>query len=227
MLASGYLVPQVCDVFKGEALTYFFYGRPAFRPNLDTEPSGLAHYFPVCLLFKPTLSINVRRVFPFDSGAFNRGFYAKYLHRNMKLGDFGLEADMTSPGKVVSLFFGSNAAYLTGKVDDTPNLDPSEFEAQSYTALLQAKDGNALDSRGSSIEVQTEADIEIAEAVSAIILPSTFADRRTGKTLKGMGIDILPYKTFERSRPNEYMSGIMDLCLSYYVRLNLVREEDL
>ncbi len=227
MLASGYIVPQTCDVFKGEALTYFFYGRPAFRPNLDAEPSGLAHYFPVCLLFKPDILIDVRRVFPFDSGAFDRGFYTKYLHRNMKLGDFGLEPDMTCPGKVVSLFFGSNAAYLTGKIGATPKLDPSEFEAQSYIALLQAKDGNALDSRGSSIEVQTATNVNIAETVSAIILPSTFADGKTGVALSELGIDILPYKTFERSRPNEYMSGIMDLCLNYYIRLGLISKEGL
>jgi hypothetical protein len=226
-LSDGAITPQACNVFKGEALTYFFYGRPAFRPHLDAEPTGLKHYFPVCLLFKPDWVVNVKRVFPFDSGAFQNGFYGAYVHKNMKLGDFGLEADMASPGKVISYFFGSNPAYLLGRGQPRSDIDPSEFEALSYLALINAKDSNTLDSRGSGIEVQTTELVSITDAVAAVVLPSTFADGKTGSKLKKLKIDVLPYRTFERSRPSEYTSQITDLCLSYYVRLGLVAEGDL
>jgi hypothetical protein len=41
VLADGTLTPQDCDEFEGEALTYFFYGRPASRPSLNAAPTGL------------------------------------------------------------------------------------------------------------------------------------------------------------------------------------------
>src|SRR5262249_40288208 len=115
VLADSKVSPHGCTVFTGEALVYLFYGRPAFRPNLDAEPTALKHYFPVFLIFKPTWATKIRRVFPFDSGAFQNEFYRNYVHRKMRLGDFALEPDMTSPGKIVFQFFGSNPAYLLGK----------------------------------------------------------------------------------------------------------------
>lgn len=227
ILTEEAITPQACNVFCGEALTYFFYGRPSFRPNIDAEPAGLKHYFPVCLLFKQEWTTCVKRVFPFDSGAFHNGFYGAYLHNKMQLGDFGLEADMSAAGKVISLFFGSNPAYLVGKPKTLPSIDPSEFEAQSYLALIHAKDSNAVDSRGSGIEVQTTETVSITDAVAAVIIPSTFVDGMTGARLKALGIDALPYRVFERSRPTEYMSQITDICLNYYIRLGVIREDDL
>jgi hypothetical protein len=124
VLSAGAIAPQECNVFTGEALIYFFYGRPAFRPNLDAAPTGLKHYFPVCLLFKPDWTTRVKRIFPFDSGAFQNGLYGAFLHPRMKLGDFGLEADMATPGKIVAKFFGSNPAYLVGNPEPSRDLDP-------------------------------------------------------------------------------------------------------
>jgi hypothetical protein len=227
VLETGTLVPQDCKVFTGEALTYFFYGRPAFRPNMDAEPSSLKHYFPVCLLFRPEWTINIRRLFPFDSGAFHNELYGAYLHKKMKLGDFGLEAHMETPGKVISRFFGSVPAYLRADPKPPSAIDPAEFEAHSYLALIQSKEGNAIDSRGSGIELQTADAIPIGGAVAAIVLPSTFADGSMGTKLKNLGIDVLPYRVHERSRPGEYTSEITTICTHYYVRIGLVAESEL
>jgi hypothetical protein len=146
-LQDGEIRPQTCNVFTGEALTYFFYGRPSFRPNADANPSGLVHYFPVCLLFDPNQVTSLKRVFPFDSGAFHHGFYGAYLHKKMKLGDFGLEPDLATPGKLISLFFGSVPSYLTGRSVSGLKFDPSEFEAASYAALVGSRESNAIDNR--------------------------------------------------------------------------------
>lgn len=227
ILDTGMITPQSCNVFVGEMLTYFFYGRPSFRPKGDSEPTGLKHYFPVCLIFKSDWAANVRRAFPFDSGGFQNGFYAKYFHENTQLGDFGLEPDMTTPGKVVSLFFGSNPAYLIGKSGKTVDVDPAEFEAKGYQALVDAKDTNAIDSRGSGIEIQTAEIIPIVNAVSAVVCPSIFADGAIGTKLRELGIDTIPYRTYERSRPTEYMSEITSICFDYYIRLKIVKEGEI
>ena len=112
MLEDGArLRPQSCDVFEPERLTYFFYGRSAYRPNQDENPNSLHHYLPVCLIFKPEASIAIKRVFPFDSGAFQHDFYRSYLHKDMMLGDFLLEANPESPGRIVRRFFTDNTNY--------------------------------------------------------------------------------------------------------------------
>jgi hypothetical protein len=225
-LADGEIRPQPCDTFTGEALTYFFYGRPSFRPNATANPTSLVHYFPVCLLFDPDRITSLKRVFPFDSGAFQSGLYGAYLHKKMKLGDFGLEPDMATPGRLVSLFFGSPQSYLTGRGLDA-RFDPAQFEAASYSALVNAKDGNAIDSRGSGIEIQTEDALRINGSVIAAIIPSTFADGLTGRQIKSLGIEVIGYRTYERTRPGEYTSQLSDLCLNYYVRRKLIKESDL
>jgi len=226
VLTAGQLEPQPCKVFS-EKLTYLFYGRPAFRPNNDAEPTSLSHYFPVCLIFKPDWAGAIKRIYPFDSGAFEGGFYQAYLHKAMRLADFGLEPNAATPGKLIDCFFGSVPAYLQGRPTATPPFDPSEFEALSYHALINAREGNSIDSRGSGVEIQTDASLPIAEAVSAVVLPSTFADGSTGKTLQALGIDPLPYRVAARSRPSEYMSTITDICFNYYIRTNLITEDDL
>lgn len=220
------LRPQPCTVFEGEALTYLFYGRPSFRPNQSAEPTSLGHYFPICLLFNTEFTIQIKRVFPFDSGAFQSGLYANHLHRNMKLGDFGLEPDASTPPKLISLFFGTVPSYLTGRTTPGP-FDPAQFEAQSYVSIITDRDANSVDSRGSSIEVQTSEAIELKAAIAAVVMPSNFAEGSTGKTLSALGVDILPYRKFERMRPSEYMSEIQTLCMNYYIRKKFLREADL
>lgn len=223
VLESGSIDPQPCNVFKGENLTYLFYGKPAFRPNLNEEPSGLYHYYPVCLIFNESIHFQVKRVFPFDSGAYNLELYSKFLHKNMQLEDFGLVADLSSPGKVVSTFFGNNEKYLRGSSScKSDGLDPSEFEAHSYLALITSRDSNVLDSRLSAIEVQTADVIDLKKCVSAIILPSIFSEGECGKKIGKLFIEQIAYSTFDRHRPSEYMSQITDYCLHYYAKKKLL-----
>jgi hypothetical protein len=227
VLDEGKLQPQDCPVFFGEKLTYLFYGRPSFRPHVDEQPTSLKHYFPVCIIFKPDRIPDISRVFPFDTGAFQEGFYRSYLHSKMKLGDFGLEPDIASPGKLITLCFGTVPAYLAAKPDTAPNLDVANFEVESYLAMIHSKEGNSVDSRGSGVEVQTRDDLSLAACAAAVILPSGFADGSTGRRLQSMGIDILPYKAYERFRPNEYTSAMSTICFQYYIKMGLINENDL
>ena len=226
VLDDGSIGPQECKVFGGEQLTYLFYGRPAFRTNADAEPSALGHYSPVCLIFKPEWNPAIKRIFPFDSGAFENRLYDAFLHKKMKLGDFSLEPDIATPGRIVQRFFGSAGAYLVAR-GSNPAIDPSEFEAQSYSALIHSRAGNAIDSRGSGIEVQTAEAITLTDALDAVILPMTFSKGTTGKALRRLKIDTLPYKTYDNYRPSEYMSAITDICFTYYIRKKLIRQDDL
>lgn len=222
IVRGGSILPQDCPVFDGESLTYFFYGRPAFRPNAHEDATGLEHYFPVCLIFKPETAVAIRRIFPFDSGAFQGQHYAAYMHRNMKLGDFALDTDPSMPARLVSRFYGSNEAYIFSKDPIDAGIPADNLEGRSYLGLANAKGGNALDSRGSGVEIQGEAALVLETAVEAVILPASFVTTDTGRRLKAQGIELLPYSTMGRMRPSEHMGSITEICANYYARRKLI-----
>ncbi|MDI1262314.1 MAG: hypothetical protein PS018_03535 [bacterium] len=224
---AGKITPQLCSVFEPERLTYLFYGRAAYRPNLAEEPTNLDHFLPVCLIFKVDASIKIKRVFPFDSGAFHHGFYKAYLHKNMRLGDFLLEADAESPGRIVRRFFTDNTNYIVGQKAVSDAYDPSQFEAKSYEMLIGAQGANAMDSRGGGVEIQTDQPIDMLKDVEAAVIPSSQARAQIGKRLADAGIEVIPYRTLGRLRPNEFTGGIYDKCLDYLCRKKLVDESRL
>lgn len=174
------------------------------------------------------MRLELVRIFPFDSGAFDRGFYDKYLHQKMVLGDFALDADISTPGRVITRFFGDVPNYLRGTPSSSQEgLDPSSFEAFSYIGLISAKDSNLLDSRSSSIELQTSEALDITFCVEAVILPAPFCEGETGGSLRNLGIELLPYRVHDRFRAGEYISEISTVCLNYYIRKGLVSEDAL
>lgn len=224
---KGEIKPQLCPVFEPEQITYLFYGRAAFRPNLNEESTELGHYLPVCIIFKPDISISIKRIFPFDSGAFTKDYYKSYLHKKMKLGDFLLEPSEETPGQVVRRFYTDNTNYIMGQAHTSEPVDPSEFEAKSYEALIDAQGSNALDSRGGVVEVQTDDILDIARDVDAIIIPSSQARSEIGRHLRDLGIEVIPYRPLGRMRPNEFTGTIYEKCVDYLCRKNLVDESRL
>ena len=136
----------------------------------------------------------------------------------MKLGDFSLEVDKSTPGKVIGLFFGYAEAYLKAQPQPVETIDPIEMEASSYNALISSREGNSIDSRGSGIELQTAEPIDMSEYVEAAILPSRFLDDgATSDNLRRLGIKPLPYNVIGRARPSEHTSAIVDICYRYYI----------
>lgn len=227
-LEDGELKPRSCDVFTGESLLYFFYGRPSYRANADAEPTSLAHYLPILFILKTDLAGLIRRIFPFDSGAFSRGFYSTHVHYDMTIGDFGLDVGSSTPGKLISAFFGDPVAYLRAEPNASLDVPPEQVEAISYRSIIAARDANSLDSRGAAIELQTASPVSLTNQVQAVILPAPFVDKgTTGAKLKALGIQPIPYMVHGRTRPSEYVTTITDLCYRYYVEIGLFKSGEI
>ena len=221
-IEDGTLVPPPCKVFVGEPLLYFFYGRPSYRVNADELPTSLEHYLPVCILFRSASVHPIKRIFPFNSGGFEKQ-YANALHRDMKLVDFGLEPDPATPGRIISFFFDSVEEYLRARPNPSLKIDPAELEAASYYALIGQRLSNSADNRVSGIEIQLEGDLTLTKSVEAIILPAPlYESPRIQSKLTGAGIATLPYPQIDRQRPSEYVTKIFDLCYEYYKRSGLL-----
>lgn len=181
---------------------------------------------PACLLFKTASISPIKRIFPFDTGAFRNGLYDKAMHRDMDVEDFGLEEDVSTPGRIISLFFGSVEAYLEAKALDNLALDAAEFEAASYHALSSSKFGNEFDNRVSGVELQFEGPIQIKGNVEAVILSKTLLDSPGVKAkLKGKNIKPLVYRQIGQQKPSEYTSAIFDTCYEYYERTRLMKRK--
>lgn len=221
-LSEDILEATPCRYFNHEPLLYLFYGRPSFRANDKQQPSSLGHYLPVCIIIDDSYGSPPARVFPFDSGAFKDERYNNVMHHDMDILDFGLEPDRQSPARLVTLAFGSVVNYLSGKALADREFDASQFEANSYMALIKGAPANDLDSRGSSIEIQMRNGISIKDHAKAVVLPSTFMVSDMIKELKGRNITIIPYSVVNRLRPSEYFSTIYDHCIGFYRNIGIV-----
>ncbi|WP_346296285.1 hypothetical protein LRC39_03025 [Rhodopseudomonas sp. P1] len=219
IISSGKIVaPEVCGVL-GEAVTYAFYGRSAFRGTSDFEPASLACLFPTVLVLDPTLVPSPKYVFAFDSGAFVKGYMDQYLHPYMPLFDFLLAPEPQSAARLVSTLFGSAEDFLRNAIEGELNVPGSNFEADCYKrmvlASMQAVSG--LDDRVSTPELVFGDPIELKKCVCAAIIPDSLAsDPDIGGRLKAYGIPIHEYPFSSGSRPIENHATVRALVHSVY-----------
>jgi hypothetical protein len=166
-----------CPVF-GEMLAYFFYGRPAYRPSswrAESQSSANA-FLPCSILLRADAVSTPRRVSAFDTGAWEQGIYAQFLHPKMTKDDFMLDPSLSMAARLVAKFYGSNENYYSG---DPISLEipPLEFEVQSYYKIISQNGTSQLDDRGSSVEVQSQASLSLSNAsIIHVVLPRAFLD---------------------------------------------------
>jgi hypothetical protein len=76
---SEKLKPSDCDVYKGEKLLYFFYGRPSYCAHVNLGTVTARALLPICLVLSRSVIAQATRIVAFDSGAFAR----QYMHPPM------------------------------------------------------------------------------------------------------------------------------------------------
>lgn len=173
------LIAHDCDVFEGEKLNYFFMGRPAYKT--ETEEAESAYWeFPCCFIFEFAAIGDIRRIFPFDSGAFARERYPNYL-KMMKPEAFEVSSVADAPGRIIGAFFGSPRRYFdmkaVGEDDFHANhlLKPMDMEIKALHRLSLEKSATSFDDRRLTIEVQSGSDVDLTVTQPlAVIAPSEF-----------------------------------------------------
>ncbi|HEY4194125.1 MAG TPA: hypothetical protein VGM63_01210 [Mucilaginibacter sp.] len=174
ILTEKRLTPLNCTVFKDEKLLYLFYGRPAYKSS-NNASSGLHSLLPVSFIIKTSAIGKIKRMAPFDTGAFNIGLYKEYLHPEMKLNDFFLTPNMQAISKTVSYFFATNEQYFANKPKEKIKYDVINFEIESYYNLIKGMGQGRADDRKASIEIQLASGIELtSNSVEAVIIPENF-----------------------------------------------------
>lgn len=174
------LVPQTCDVFTNEKLNYFFVGRPAYKHSSDVAQA--AHWeLPCCFIFEADVVQNIKRAFPFDSGAFAAGRYPSYI-RGIPMDRFEAQSTDTA-GKLIGAFFGTAERYMKFKPKSTDAFD-TEYSINALDAELSATmrlaheaSSTSFDDRRFTIEIQSEDPVSLSDVKPiAVVLPELYLD---------------------------------------------------
>lgn len=180
IFGSGRIAAMPCNVFEGEKLTYLFVGRPAYKYELEpgqTEDWLLPSVF---VMRFPDNEPQLKRLFPFDSGAFARRRLPQYV-TFFKTDMYELEPVRGSIGRVVSAFFGSDQAYMkrqahsSEKFGEEHDLTPRHAPVKAVNLLYREKSSEKFDDRAAAIEVQLETDISLSrENLLGVVMPNEY-----------------------------------------------------
>jgi hypothetical protein len=214
-----------CEVFN-EHLTYFFYGRPAYRDSSATKPVRDIGFYPICFVFKPgAISATPRRLYPFDSGAFQEGLYEPAIPASHELLTYEVLATTESARRIVRGFFDADEPYLANQPKVGLLFKPGEIEADSYYHLINGGGDPDCDDRCSAIEVQIDVDLDLsARVLMAVVLPNSFLEDAPLREalLKVWRAVPLAYDADLGMRPLEFHGYVRNIVRSFYRRLRLI-----
>lgn len=191
-----------CEV-SAEKTICFFYGAPLYKINLDggsKESTGLRHRRPIGLVFKSDLIKEAAKLYPFDSGAFDKYFKA-YFPSTYSLSSFEITpVENSTPAKIVSMFYETNENYIFGEPVKVKDLDHVMIEG--LMEIFGSKSKKAYDERNHGIELQYKKDVSIKDNLELIVFPKTIF-KKFGEQFDGFlkGFEILTYEDSYRFDP--------------------------
>jgi hypothetical protein len=179
IIADGKLLATPCNVFKGEKLCYLFIGRPAYKtPNVDTASFW---QLPVAFVVRFEKPPPIKRVYPFDSGAFFDKRLPSYI-TGFKMAGYELSGDSELIGRLISFYFKSPDRYFHRRpagdeeLKDQHNLDARHAEVLALGRLFLENSSPECDDRAAAIELQFDCDIELrADNLLGIVIPAEYA----------------------------------------------------
>lgn len=163
------LTPQTCPVMQ-KPLSYFFYGRPAYRPGPISPTNRDYDSRPVSLLFRRAAIESITGIYPCDTGAHDRGFYSPFLD-GITLNDLDCIAVENADRRIVSRFFGANDSYFYG--EELPALNPpaTEETALRFYDMLTSARITECDDRSQTIELMQDKNQDLDDVLDSIVVP--------------------------------------------------------
>ena len=218
IIQSGKIDARPCNVFVGEKLSYFFVGRAAYKRDLHQE----AEYWELraCLVLKFSID-GIKRIFPFDSGAFNTDRYPPFINM-MEMNEFEIGGDREATHKIIGTFFTSSRNYyrLNARPKDQFeamfDIDVLDEEIKALHRLIQIKDAK-FDDRRFAVEIQFDYDVLLSDkSPLCFILPETYLSNSSYvAALQATGADIISYPVYPL-RKEYYYYSIYEKLDKYY-----------
>lgn len=202
-MASKSLTPTECPVFVGEELIYLFYGKPSYKVGGTTQKNWL---MPICFLIKMNSLHSIKRIYPFDSGAFSAGRHPDYI-KTFDIGEFEV-LGTNDPSKIVGAFFKTIMDYfrLTPREESQfrgeHSLGIMDHEILALRDLAGDSSLEGIDDRRFCVEIQTEDEIHLTPSnVQAVILPYDYFENPLVVRFVETDLEAtpLPYDSFSLS----------------------------
>jgi len=218
--------PPKNSTTPGTGIVYLFYGMPFYVIAIngtDVSTTTIADR-PIGLLFKTDILVDVKKCYPFDTGAYYDGMFEKlYNLKGINIEDFELGLNGNHElQKLIKRYFKTNENYCRS-VASFSATDKASSTEDILLRLHRIETTNKVDNRVASIEIHYPNDLIINGNLEAIILPD-----RTYNENKGMlaGIDKLcevrTYLDNNRFGPRGMCQLIMDAAHRYYLEKNMI-----
>lgn len=224
IIAAGRVLPSPCDVFTGEDLSYFFYGRPAYK---RARRSQVSKYWelPSVLIFQYD-AVTAKRVYPFDTGGFEH--YPDFI-TEMPMNEFEVNSTIDAPHKIVGSFFVNPDRYFRMNPRDGRDfkqrfdIGVDEEEVLALQELFVAY-SEKVDDRRATIELQSDVELELKSGeLLAVVFPEEYVESDTFMdSLAALGADALPYASHPLNQ-QMYYSTIYTTVFEYYRKMGFVR----
>jgi hypothetical protein len=175
-------------------------------------------YCPLSFVFKPDRKFSIARMYPFDTGASQKGLYEPEIKANQALQKYHVAAVIESAQKIVHRFFETNDNYLACKPRIGLAFNPTEVDAEAYYKLVKGGGQPECDDRRSAIEVQIADKVSLREHLMAVVMPTNFLEdtdlRRT--LFDEWHAHPLTYDADMGMRPTEFHGNIREMIREYY-----------
>jgi hypothetical protein len=229
IVREGRIIASELDDVLGAAVSFFFYGRPAYRVHGDGAVKTAAAC-PFLFVFNSSVIDRANAIHPFDTGAFKRRLYSHVMMDEMELADFSLERDSSRVNRLIARTYGTPNAYFNGDTSKIPPASeiatPDQFLAQAYIDLITSAGRNEPDDRVSTLEVTLCDPLPLKDVLLAVVIPDILwnDDHKTHwlEDLARDAIDIIPFKFFPGRSPDYYMQSLEVEARKYYQNLQIL-----
>jgi hypothetical protein len=226
------LEKEPCKKFTGEHLLYFFYAIPAKRTDKSNTLSD-KEILPVVFIVKPILN-EIKRIYPFDSGAFDMYKQKKYLSETAEISDYELPNTFLAIQQYIKAVFGSNHNYYFGncKVDsELPNSiaqrHKTNYDLDNLLKLISNMGNDGLDDRCRTIEIQCSNDYDLAGKLLAVIFPTVlYNNPELVGIIKMSGARPFNYTYHKHHKVNECISIVYNHVEKYYAEQGYIASEN-
>ena len=198
---EGKLVAEACPVFNKEKLNYLFIGRPSYKWD---EPGDCPHWMcPVVFVFRGLDKMPIRRIYPFDTGAYAGERLPSYINA-FTLDGFCVGNEPAEVSRLISSFYDNKDRFLRG---DARPLESIKSEVQfgirharieALVKLYGERSSATFDDRVRNIEVQVAGDIDLSGGnLLGVVLPDSYKlEQDLTTAFAGLGAQVSYYPLF-------------------------------
>lgn len=210
------LKTSFCNVM-GKKLLYFYYGKPSYPVGEKQKNSRTDfEYCPVCFIVD-LRKVLINKVYPFDSGAYKKDLYEGFIHRHMTIDNFEIDGNEKGIKTYLSFMFGNIDNYFYGAAIKKELIGEPYIDA--LINIMTAKGSMKFDERGRTIEIISESDLNLKDALKCIILPQNLLqDDKIATFLHNNNIDVIDYGVRALVSPTGYYELIVEKAIDYIKR---------